>query len=647
MHCIKSCARVRPFSRSFHIGFVGLGSQLKLKLNILQQKEKLVKQTEKELKKRVEEKRLKGLSAGKYGYSKQKANDILKKKYHIQDAEKFAKIGPLSDADTSLLAITKDKRLMYTMLGITRPQLKDSVLVQKDVQKFCKRDQLQKALFLIKLAGPNGAAGMNALMEHYLTVEKDGKSAVDLYTWRKKWQIPPNEYTESILFQGLAKLPEPISVKLAERVVKIVVKMIEDERLNNINFNAALSALSNCNDTSYLFTCFDLRPKGIKKDAITYTQLLIGCSKIEDPVEAIQRADAVMNMADPRLIDSQMFFHYANVWHSRKDIRFARCVLPLIETFYSYNVKDTTYKYTVPEFVTLPTMENWRLQRKLKMSPYTAHLILENCLKTGEYEYGIAFFEQYCKDHSESLTSKNILAYMELIIKAYPLECGYKCREMYRTLEENGSMREPLHALLKTYKAFERQASKKINNSDPEKASNLVQSCVSFIKENESSVLRSEKGQNESYIKWKAWMFLWNVVSPCKETLPLVQKKAIMDEFIRTMLYDNAMLIRHKGITLSNMRFIYLEAVRFVKIIETSLTLSDEQLKKVQLEPEEQSASIEKKKFLFKRHVMRLRKRLLEIVENLENGKDSTGNEIEKAFKQYCSLILSTSVNGF
>lgn len=120
-----------------------------------------------------------------------------------------------------------------------------------------------------------------------------------------------------------------------------------------------------------------------------------------------------------------------------------------------------------------------------------------------------------------------------------------------------------------------------------------------------------------------------------------------MDEFIRTMLYDNAMLIRHKGITLSNMRFIYLEAVRFVKIIETSLTLSDEQLKKVQLEPEEQSASIEKKKFLFKRHVMRLRKRLLEIVENLENGKDSTGNEIEKAFKQYCSLILSTSVNGF
>ena len=155
---------------------MGLGSQLKLKLNILQQKEKLVKQTEKELKKRVEEKRLKGLSAEKYGYSKQKANDILKKKYRIQDAEKFAKIGPLSDADTSLLAITKDKRLMYTMLGITRPQLKDSVLVKKDVQKFCKRDQLQKALFLIKLAGPNGAAGMNALMEHYLTVEKDGKS---------------------------------------------------------------------------------------------------------------------------------------------------------------------------------------------------------------------------------------------------------------------------------------------------------------------------------------------------------------------------------------------------------------------------------------------------------------------------------------
>lgn len=633
------------FVRAFHATRVPYGSPLKVKLDLLQKTQTLVKRTEKENGKQRDIARREARKARKYGYSIKKANEILKGRHKITNLDKSIKVGPTSDDDTSILSVANDKRLMYTILGISRPQLKNSILVERDVAKFCKRGQLQKALFLIKLAGPNGAAGMNTLMTHYLEVEKDSHSAVDLYSWRKKWQIPPNEYTETNLFKGLARLPEPISVKVAERVVKIVLKLVEDERLNNINFNAALSALANSNDPSYLFKCFDLRPKGIKKDAIAYTQLLIGCAKITDAVEAIQRADDIMNSADPKVIDSLMFFHYLNVWHSRRDLRFSNCVLPLLDIFYDFKVPNVRFKKEIPEFVKLPALKNWNIKSKMRLTPHVAHLLMENCFKTGQYEYGIAFFEHYLGKRPNLFNNRTINAALNLIIKADPENCGERCYELLRKMMDDGMLREPLQHVVLTYKAFERQATKKLNNSDPVKATELVKSCLALMKDNEAKT-SIQNDEYKSYLSWKPWMFLLRIVMSCKDALPLTFKKTIIDEFITTMLCDPVMLLKQRGSTRESMRFVYLEAVRFIKSLESSLNLTDEELKEVQAEAED-SNSLLKRKFLFRRHLIRLRKRILEVVDNLEHDRDSNSPEIEKLFRQYCETILDTNIDDF
>lgn len=636
---------VQRFTRAFHTTQVYCGSPLKAKLNQLHKTDAFIKRTEKESEKRRAKGRTNMLKASKHGYTTKKANEVLRKKHKISNVDELIKMGPTSNADTNVLAVSKDKRLMYTVLGVSSPQLKNSVLVAKDIEKFCRRNQLQKALFLVKLAGPNGAAGMNVLMTHYLEIEKDASSAIDLYSWRKKWQISPNQYTETLLFRGLARLPDPVSVKIADRVVKIVNKLIEDDRLNRINFNAALSALANCNDTSYLFKCFDLRPKGLKKDDIAYTQLLIGCAKITDPVEAIQRADDVMNSADPRVIDSQMLFHYLNVWHSRADMKFSNCVLPLLNTFYDIDVPDASFKTDIPDFVELPVLENWSIKSKMLLNPHVAHLLMENCLKTGQYAYGTAFFNKCLKSRSNFINSKIINAALNLIIKEDPENCGDRCYELLRTMEDNGLLREPLQHIVLTYKAFERQATKRVNNSDTVRATRLVNACLTLMKDKESKIVL-HGDVRQKYLTWKPWMFLLRVAMSCKDVLALPERKKIINEFICTMLYDPAMLLKQRDRSRDSMRFIYLEAVRFIKSLENSLNLTDDELNQVRAEAED-SESLQKRQFLFRRHLARLRKRILEIVDNLEHGRDSNSPEVQKLYQQHCTTILNTDIKKF
>lgn len=379
---------------------------------------------------------------------------------------------------------------------------------------------------------------------------------------------------------------------------------------------------------------------GVKKDSITYTQLLIGCIKFPNAIEAIRRADSVMNLVNPRFIDSQMIFHYANVWHSRKESQFSNCVLPLLANFYDISIPVDNFK--IPDFVNLPTLETWEMRSKLSMDEHVLHLLLENCLKHGHYQLGVDAFNHFTKLNKKNLSSKNIITMMHLITRSNPQDCGYKGSEFYNKMEEQGTLRDGLQLLVLTYKAYERQASKKVNNSDPETAKKLVKSCVEFMKEKEH-VAYTKSSKHGRFMKWQPWMFLWKVVKPCLGSLSQHDKKIIIDEFIYTMLHDGAMMNRQRGEIRSNLRFVCLEAVRLLKTFDESLTLSKEELKSIGNEPEN-SISPEKSKFLMKRHLLRLKRKILDVVENLENNKDSDLEDTEMPFKQICTLVLQSKV---
>lgn len=245
--------------RFYHGSLVNFGNtNLKEKLHVLKKKSTVIRKSSKELQRLAEKQKIKRNKAQKASYHKDRAVHILKSKYGISDISRD-QLGPTSENDIKFLSKIKDNRLLYTILGVNGFQLRDAILVTKDVEKFLKRGQVEKAVMLVKLAKAKGSSGANLIMDYYLNELHSPKSAVDMYNWRKKNGIPINEYTDVTLFDGLAKQPEPISTKYGEMVLKILDSKGEDEEFNIREFNAALGALTNCTDYSLAFQLFDSR----------------------------------------------------------------------------------------------------------------------------------------------------------------------------------------------------------------------------------------------------------------------------------------------------------------------------------------------------------------------------------------------------
>ncbi|KAL6940479.1 hypothetical protein ACO0QE_004383 [Hanseniaspora vineae] len=250
----------------------------------------LLKKTHKELRKSQTYKDIKLKKQVKTPYSRQKVVQLLNEKYKIPlESLKGVEIGPTSNQDVEVFRkisnnkdiFLRDKRLLFTILGVSGEQLRDAKLISDDVEKFLKRDQPEKALLLIKLSNTKkSVVAMNKLIEFYLIKRHDCNTALSLFNWRKKWGIIPNEESFTMLFDGISKLPYKISHKNASNLINIIVGLIQntnlDFQINDIHFNSAMSALINSKDGKAIFELFDMRPKHVKKTAITYTILLKG-----------------------------------------------------------------------------------------------------------------------------------------------------------------------------------------------------------------------------------------------------------------------------------------------------------------------------------------------------------------------------------
>ena len=277
------------------------------KLRKFEKNHVLLKKTDKELRKSQAYKDIKLKKQVKTPYTRQKVVQLLNERYKIPlESLKGVEIGPTSNQDVEVFRkisnnkeiFLRDKRLLFTILGVSGEQLRDAKLISDDVEKFLKRNQPEKALLLIRLSNTKkSVVAMNKLIEYYLVNRHDCSTALSLFNWRKKWGIYPNEESFTILFDGISKLPYKISQKNANNLINIIVGLIQntnlDFQVNDIHFNSAMSALINSKDGKAIFELFDMRPKHVKKTAITYTILLKGLTSYYNTLMGEPRNAAV------------------------------------------------------------------------------------------------------------------------------------------------------------------------------------------------------------------------------------------------------------------------------------------------------------------------------------------------------------------
>ncbi|SCU92468.1 LAMI_0E10594g1_1 [Lachancea mirantina] len=605
------------------------GSSVKQKLFLLQSRNKVSKKTGDELKRQAERRAIQAKRANKRPYSKQKAQHILKLKHGISPSElSVAQLGPTSKSDLRYLTLTRDKRMLYTLLGVTGSQLRDSKLVAGDVEKFLRRGQLEKAIFLARLAHKRGVVGMNLILEYVCKNMNDGGGAIDLYNWRKKWGIELNEFTNTVLFSGLANLVEPLSDKQARRVFRIAQLLIEKDQMNQIEFNAALKALSNSINVERVFELFELKPKTIHGDKMTYQTLLTALKRTQ--LEKVTRANILMAKIPPKLIDFRIALEYCRIWGSYDDRDFQRMALSALQNYFALGEKS--YAALLPTDKSLPQLAKVAGTERFPVRGSVLETFIELCLKTEEYELATKVFENWKSKNERVLTCRVYELMINVTIRSQPNSCTKKVLELFEALDSR--FRENKSGLILVYKAFERQAARKFTNGNEARLEVLLSDLQNF-----ASSMESYHGAdiNAEVLQWKVWLYYWKIVNSGNTLgkICLTRAKFILDQFINTVLSGQIELKKRSEADHGGLRHIELESVRFISAFADRFRVQD-------LDNVNQDGA-ERECFLFRRSLLRLKTLLLEHLRVIE-GKIQDVSELECSINQCCVRLRAMPV---
>lgn len=432
-------------------------SQVKFKINELHNHDVLVGLSQKEQQREIEKKRQKLKELYKTPYNKQRALHAIKRSFPEKEDAKLIKqndIGPRSEKDIDYLLATKDKRLIFTMLGTSGEQLRDSVLVARDVEKFLKRDQVLKAITLVRMAKTRGSGGLNAIITYYLKRKQSARSAIELYNWSRKWGIPIDEYTHTILFDGIGKLQDKVSKQIGDQVLKIFMGLNDKNEMNIINFNAAASALVNCKDPNLLLTLWSSDLKGIQRDRISYTLLLKGCKDVVEAFNPVVNS-ALYNIPS-RFMDEQLLYQYIYTLYSRKtNKRILNTSILALDKYFDFNGHIQRIPRIRAKDLVLPELSHWGIENKFKLNKHIVALYLEICLLSCRYKFGINVFKGVELEQPELLDLDMYHKYMTMVRRKYPTNCIDKILEIYENVKTNPKFPKVLHTRLLVYKAFE------------------------------------------------------------------------------------------------------------------------------------------------------------------------------------------------
>lgn len=631
--------RFKILSRNFQVYSRIQGSSLKEKLNSLQQRQVILNKSTKELKRLDAKKRLDVKKIQKRAYPRQKAAHLIQKQYENLDQNlKAAAIGPTSDSDLKYLLRTRDKRLIYTILGTNGEQLRDSVLVDKDAKKFLKKGLIEKAVLLTRLAKHRGSAGMNSIMKYFFYEARAPQSAVDLYNWRKKWGVPPNEYTNTILFDGLARQESPIKKANAALVLKTVDRLIENGELTQIEFNAALGALSNCQDITHAFELFERKTKGVKRDSISYLWILRACTRVDSDSLFQDVTGSIMEGIPLTLIDAPLLFEFCKALHSRdNNIALQKMTVLALREYFEIGCNSEFWPNNVEGFQLLP-LSHWAIGKKFSLNAAVVGLFLDNCLKSKQYSLGLQFFEYLQATKPRILDLDMYHKYMELQLKENPLHCGDRCLEVFKDIESKPHFISSKHSLVLLYKAFERQAAKKANNIDKAKINEFLMRCLDAMKAAESFY---SKEFNARLYPTKSWQFIFAIVKAANtyEALSNRTFTTIIDEYLKSLIHGQfctSSISPDNRANRETLRFVELECVRLLN--QLAFRMSIPGIEEVDIT----KPSLERDIFLQRRQLRQFKNLLLEHVDALQSDHPCLEqlHQLDSRLREKASKIL-------
>ena len=563
------------------------------------------------------------------------------------DLPRFS-LGPITNDDLQILTKTKDRRLIYTILGVTGEQLRDSKLVYNDIRKFLSRGQLEKALFLAKIAKRRGSSGMNLIMKHYLSELHSPQSAIDLYNWRKKVGIPPNEYTNTILFDGIAKQKVPVSSKIGKSVFNIVTRLIDKGELGQIEYNAALGALSNCSDVSYAFKLYNRERdiKGVYGDSITYIWMLRACARVNTKRLFLELFKQLVESIPRHCVDEELLFQVCKTLVAHSDDRGIReGFLRGVYQYYNFPQEQLREETSsrVTSGVIVPPLEYWGIERKFKLNRHILSLYMDFCLKTKRYKQLISMYKYLLVENRELLDMDMFHKYLKALIQDDPKTCAQECLNAVKEAEQSGLNFWSKHTLVLCYKSFEREASKKAINGNPVRVRELLSTLHGFILEKEG--VYSEEFGKMVYTRG-AWKFVFPVLDKLRSGNEL--EIEVIDMMLVRLLESLVSGKLDLDATTSTVRnndgqqYIELGIIRLLKAAIDARTLADfdTSVAKSELPTAEQIA------LTLRRHLLRLKDKYVEhlsLVELMSQGKRDGGGlrELEGDIKELSRLVLS------
>lgn len=569
-----------------------------------------------------ERKRRKLKKLQKTAYNKSQAEHIIRKKHLNSSEESKLKIGPTTNQDLRFLSQTKDKRLLYSILGTNGEQLRDSKLIYEDVQKFIKRGQMEKAVFLTKLAKGKGSAGMNLIIDHYLRNLHMPTSAVKLYNWRKKNGVPLNEYSNTILFDGIAKQPEQVSTKIGEFVTHVVESLIQEEKLSLIEFNSALGALSNCKDVRFCFDIYKMVKeskycrKSIRKDAITYTWLLRASSKLETFRLFGETFNDIMDSLTRNIIDSRLLFEICKTV-AEKDGTYGLYALQKY-----FEIQDSNV-YNGNDSLSIYDLSHWDIANKYRSNNHVLGLQMDLYISTGKLREGIRCYKRTFKESAHLIDLDIFQKYLKMIILYHPSSCVQECLNALKEAESVGKRFNSKHTKILLYESYMRQSAKKMINADAKNVQALLAQLENFIKDTE--------GEYSSEFKQKlfprnAWKFYYRILDNCNANnqVPNEIYETTLVNFLKCLC---ANVFTIKDVKLSEYKsnkYIELECVRLINRLMADKDLSEFNITTTKEDKKK------REQFLERRLLQKLKNKLLNHIEFFESNKTKDGSSIEE-----------------
>ncbi|CAI5024929.1 BBT_HP_G0127720.mRNA.1.CDS.1 [Saccharomyces cerevisiae] len=634
--------------RSFHSLTNLQKTQVKERLHELERHGFILNKTSKQLERINSKKRRQLKKLQKTAYPKDQAFHILRKFHKINnEALADTKLGPTSQSDLKFLSLTKDKRLFYTILGVNGEQLRDSKLIANDVQKFLKRGQLEKAVFLARLAKKKGVVGMNLIMKYYFEVVQSQQSAVDIFNWRKKWGVPIDQHSITILFNGLSKQENLVSKKYGELVLKTIDSLCDKNELTEIEYNTALAALINCTDETLVFKLLNKKCPGLKKDSITYTLMIRSCTRIADEKRFMVVLNDLMNKIPDYCVDSKLLFEYCEVICSQKSPKIEKQGMGLWALCEYFQFDKTIFKkyLTQSDFPTLVPLSHWNINKPFPLNKHVVGLFMNYCLKNKEYDLAMEIFKTLEAQNNQMLDQSIYHKYMETVITTRPITCGDECLDIYERVASSAQISITRRMLILVYNAFQRQSLKAVINKDASNAEATFHKIRGFIDSVEATY--SSKLNGKVY-RFNSWKFLFPIVKNLNmnDKVSTVELKSILDEYLKSLL--NGELGKEFKASIEDKRFVTLEGIRLVKVLT-------ERIKLPSLDSEEIASlkGTERKKFLARRHLLRLKQILLEDLADIEGNSrrkgdsENTSTSEERIMEDLAELILETSYDKF